>query len=81
MHDLAELLGRMGVLEEGGRVSVDCRGLAGDEIAEIGGEDGIVEIALEDFLAGFAAGQDTHSPPSYSRNLLMHIELRLSART
>jgi hypothetical protein len=47
------------VLEERFRVAIHLRAaIARDQAAEVGGEDGIVEIAVENFVAWSAAAKD-----------------------
>ena len=56
-----EVDGRMGVIEEGVGVGVDGRAGAIDDVAEVGGEDGIVEVGGEYLRPGLGTRLHTHA--------------------
>ena len=58
--DLAELLGRVGVLKERLWVPVDLGAFPFDQIAEIRRENRVIEVAFEDFIPWLASREHTH---------------------
>jgi len=60
LDDLAELFRGMRILEEGFCLTINFGGLSDNQVSKIRGEYRVIEIAFQDFFAGFAAGQYAH---------------------
>src|SRR5581483_7277944 len=62
LNDGLQVLGWVRVLEERPGIGVDpgSARVLRDQVSEVGREDGVFEIALEDVAPGFGTGQYTH---------------------
>jgi len=60
LDDLLKRLRWMCVAEEGLGITIDGMGRPGDQLAKVGGEDGVLQVTLEHLVSRFARFQHTH---------------------
>ena len=54
-HDFSERLGGMRVLKKNLRFLVNLGGFAPDDLAKVGGKNGVIKVTMEDLFAGLQA--------------------------
>jgi hypothetical protein len=60
LNDLTELLGGMRILKKYLRFLIDLGGFTPDDLAKVGGKNGIIKVTMEDLFAGLTSPKNAH---------------------